>query len=141
MFHQTVDAARNPRRALALVYAGLLGLAAIIALVEPRGDWFYPKCLFHSWTGLHCPGCGATRAVHQALNGRFLDAARMNLLLALAAPWLIYEVLSDLVYLSRGKPLPTRRMRRWEGWAVLAVVLLFWIARNIPVEPFRRLAP
>ncbi len=41
-------------------------------------------CLFHTLTGLNCPGCGGTRAAYQLLHGRLLLALRDNALFILA---------------------------------------------------------
>ena len=56
---------------LALVFAlgcGLLLALFIIYRVPPEQNRFAPPCLFHKLTGLHCPGCGGTRAVHALLH-------------------------------------------------------------------------
>lgn len=42
-----------------------------------------PPCLFHSLTGLSCPGCGCTRSVLALMRGDILESLRMN-------PFIIY---------------------------------------------------
>ena len=73
---------------LELLALGLFLLAGATACVvvlmfppgSPRTKWL-PKCLFHEWTGLYCPGCGGTRALYALLQLRkrnltlFLEAA------------------------------------------------------------------
>ena len=39
---------------------------------------FTIKCPFHAITGLHCPGCGVTRATLLLLKGHVADSLNMN---------------------------------------------------------------
>jgi len=54
--------------------AAALGSGAVLFLFDLAKHGFYPICLFHSLTGLNCPGCGATRAAYQLLHGHLLRA-------------------------------------------------------------------
>ena len=44
-------------------------IAALVYIYEKQGGSGM-KCLFHSYTGLYCPGCGSGRAVHALFEGR-----------------------------------------------------------------------
>jgi hypothetical protein len=141
MFQDLIATVRAPRYWIALLY-GLLGVGFLgIALVDPAGSRFYPKCLFHAWTGWHCPGCGGLRALHQGLRGHFGAALRLNPLMVLFLPVLGYGVLSDMAFVARGRGLPRVAVRPVWCWVLLGVMLVFWIARNLPVYPFTLLAP
>jgi hypothetical protein len=120
-------------------------LAAFFYIYDPAdssNQHLFLTCLFHKTTGLYCPGCGGQRAVHQLLHGNIHQAAHYNLLLVLSLPLLVW---SGVLYIrnafAREKrqmlflyyPLTTRFL--------LAVILLFWILRNIPFSPFDQLAP
>lgn len=56
------------------------GLAALIVLwrFEPSGQAFYPRCWLYQTTGLKCPGCGSTRALHALLHGEVRTALQLN---------------------------------------------------------------
>lgn len=71
----------------ALVAVAILG---VLRSVEPAGQSFFPRCWLYQTTGLQCPGCGATRAVHELLNGRISEAFRLNALMILALPILAW---------------------------------------------------
>jgi len=58
---------------------------------DPALSDFFPKCIFHSLTGLDCPGCGSQRAIHALLHGEVVKAADMNLLVVLFLPLLFYS--------------------------------------------------
>src|SRR5688500_12139151 len=52
--------------------------AWVLYTFAPTAYRFYPKCAFFALTGLQCPGCGITRALHHLLHGRFEEAFRLN---------------------------------------------------------------
>ncbi len=60
----------------------LAGGAALGVLwsFEPAGQFFYPRCWLHETTGLLCPGCGTTRALHALLHGQWVAALKLNAL-------------------------------------------------------------
>ena len=60
---------------------------------DPQGQFFYPRCWLHQSTGLLCPGCGATRALHALLHGDLRTAWTLNpLAVALLPVGLAYGV-------------------------------------------------
>src|SRR5215472_13657034 len=72
---------RSLNRRLAVVFA-LMALAGCVVLYffNPTSYHFYPVCQFHQLTGLHCPGCGATRALYALLHGDLVTALHDNAL-------------------------------------------------------------
>jgi hypothetical protein len=124
---------------------GSLGLmltgAAFIYLVNPVTTRIIPPCPFLWATNCYCPGCGASRLFHALLRGDFSAAFGYNPLLMLALPALGYVYLSFLSNEFFGRRFPTTdRLRAWT-WVVPVVILVYWVARNLPWEPFTYLAP
>ena len=115
--------------------------AAVLYWVEPTERSWYPRCWLHWLTGLHCPFCGTTRSGHALLNGDIGQALAWNVLavglLPLAALWLYWTA---LCVLRRGD-LPVFNPPTWLVQAFLLVLLLFFVARNLPFYPFDLLAP
>ncbi len=75
----------------------LVGSALIVlARVEPSGQFYFPRCWLYQMTGLQCPGCGATRAVHALLNGELERAWRLNALVVAMVPLLAWLGLRGL---------------------------------------------
>jgi hypothetical protein len=126
-----------------LLLAALLLPAALVLLycVPPTGGSLYPRCLLHSLTGLHCPGCGATRALHSLLHGDLAQAAAFNVLFLASLPLLIGAGLRWAVLTWRGRPLPRWRPRGWVIFGIVVIITLFGIFRNLPFAPFNFLAP
>ncbi|MCP4710493.1 MAG: DUF2752 domain-containing protein [Planctomycetes bacterium] len=126
------------------VIGGLLLLVmvfTVLFLFNPSEAGFYPSCLFHAFTGWYCPGCGSARGLHQLLHGHPLTAFSLNPLMVLCLPFLTYALLSRVLFLWTNRYLPNVFLpTRWI-WALLTVIILFWILRNIPIYPFTLLAP
>lgn len=119
----------------------------MLSHANPSGEWqaFFPKCVFFLTTGLHCPGCGCTRAIYHLLNGRILLALQCNAMFVLVLPWAMLEAIRGCFWFLE-IPLPRILMRRfrlraWQAVAIGVAILMFWIGRNLPYAPFELLAP
>jgi hypothetical protein len=98
----------------------------VIYTYPPAENTFYPRCMFHVATGLECPGCGSTRAVHHLLHGRIAEAFLLNPFF-FAVMILMLVMLPSLV---RGET-PRFVTRPWFGWTSFLVVVGWWIGRNL----------
>jgi hypothetical protein len=129
------------RRLLIVVALAAVAPAALTVLYSyPPAEYrFYPGCLFHSVTGLHCPGCGATRSSYALLHGDIPQALAHNPLFVLALPLLALVGLRLLVATWTGRT--TRRVPTWCLYAILGIVVAFWVLRNLDVYPLNLLAP
>jgi hypothetical protein len=130
------------RRALALAVAAAVVTASAILYAFPptEGSW-YPHCAFHRLTGLHCPGCGATRCVYALLHGNLRQAAAYNVLFLAFLPVLAASAASQWWMMLTGRRLVAWRLPPWTIWVIFGVMLVFWVVRNLPWAPFTYLAP
>jgi len=94
--------------------------AAILYRFDPAKVHVYPRCVFHTLTGLQCPGCGTTRALHHLLHGDVAGAFHLNAMLFVAVPFGVIATASRRVATH---PLT--------GWATVALTVAWWIARNV----------
>ena len=123
---------------------GVLGLALVLYIlmtIPPAGNPLYPKCVSFTLFGLHCPGCGTTRALHALLNGRFQQSLAYNIA---ALPALFYFGLVALRWAWQwcwGYPLRSWTWPRILIWLTLGLFVLYGVVRNLPVAPFNLLAP
>jgi hypothetical protein len=117
--------------AVVMLVVAALGSGAVLFFFDPAQHGFYPICLFHSLTGLNCPGCGATRAAYQLLHGRLLRALHDNALfvltlaaLAAQSAWLVIKKIRNqpVVFVMSPKML----------WALLVIAFVFTALRNLP---------
>lgn len=109
---------------------GLLVAGVAVYFATPGSSRWLPPCIFHKLTGLHCPGCGNTRALHALVHGDLRASLAYN-------PLLIPALLLFLFLLC----FPRLACKRWLCLGVAIVVVLFFIARNLPWPPFSWLAP
>ncbi len=127
---------RRPVKWLAITASlALCGLLLLLYFHRPEGQFFFPRCTFHSATGLLCPGCGGLRATHALLHGRLAEAVQSNALLVLGLP-------AMLAFLARQRLglRPTGISPHWV-WILFALVVAFGIARNLPFPAARWLSP
>lgn len=129
------DESSRVRSVAAPVAAGgmLLGACVVAALVDPSGG---PTiCPFKLATGLDCPGCGATRAMHKLFSGHPVAAMDLNLLAVIALPFILWGLFVAFTRVLGGP--------RWRGFSlsprwtavVVVVMLAFSVVRNVPGTP------
>jgi hypothetical protein len=114
------------------VAAAALAAAAYVGLVDPNLSGHYPTCPFFFITGYYCPGCGSLRAVHALSHGDVGTAVGLNVLTVVGSVLLALIWLRWAVRRWRGTP-RTTVAPAWSLYLGLAVVLVFWVVRNLPV--------
>jgi hypothetical protein len=131
---------RNHRMPAAMF---LLGGAAIVLLrvFDPATSGVFPPCPVRYLTGLYCPGCGSLRAMHALLHGELGRAWAMNPLMIVMLPFIIYGLVSAALLELRGRGLPEVMLPANCIRAFCVVVILYAVARNLPLYPFDLLAP
>jgi Protein of unknown function (DUF2752) len=131
---------RNHRMLAAMF---LLGGAAIVLLriFDPATSGVFPPCPVRYLTGFYCPGCGSLRAMHALLHGDLRRAWAMNPLMIVTLPFVTYGLVSAALLELRGRGLPEVMLPANLIRAFCVVVLLYGLARNLPLYPFDLLAP
>lgn len=109
----------------------ILGAAAVaglclVAAASPPGAAWLPCCPFYEGTGLLCPGCGSTRALHALVHGHTTYSLRCNALLFPMLAWPIF--------------LCTLKGRAFAVaiYSGLGVLLAYMLLRNLPFAVFLR---
>jgi hypothetical protein len=136
-----LDAERVPPRIAARSKAspGLIALGAMSVVAagavlfwfNPAQYRLYPFCFFHELTGLNCPGCGGTRALHQLLHGNVAAAFRLNALVVVSLPFFAWLGIRFSAGTIRQQPMGKRVSSKW-FWALLALAVVFAVLRNLP---------
>lgn len=111
---------------------------ATLLVVDPNRAGAYPTCPFLAVTGLQCPGCGTMRALHALLRLDMPAAVGFNVLTVALLPVLVWAWVAWWRHRTGRRPAPPRLSPR-VGYAVAAVVPVFWVLRNLPAFAF--LAP
>lgn len=121
----------------------LLGtaLAFLYFYINPSNVNFLPKCPLYITTGFYCPGCGSQRATHHLLNFNFLGVIQQNILFIFWILFAVYYLIIEGVNLIFKKNIYNYLYHKKTPIIILIFVLIFWVVRNIPHEPFNWLAP
>ncbi|WP_338730818.1 DUF2752 domain-containing protein [Mangrovimonas cancribranchiae] len=121
----------------------LISAVSLYFFVNPSSEeiQLFPKCPFYRFTGLYCPGCGSQRAIHDILNGHFIEGLRHNYLFILLGIVLGYEALTFIRLTFFKKETYNLIHTSKFTITVLIIVLVFWFLRNLPLHPFTELAP
>jgi hypothetical protein len=119
------------------IFAGIVlaataaGVGAMVFFFNPSTHGFYPVCLFHSLTGLNCPGCGMTRALYALLHGNFRLALKDNAFFVLTCAALILAGVRFFWQKANGRPVtfivPAKIL-----WLFLTTAFVFAVIRNLP---------
>ena len=134
---------RHGRWALLVAVTLLCGVTAVWLYQRGPGlDGMTAGCVFHKATGLHCPGCGMTRATYALMHGDVGAAFRLNPVGLILFPVALALTGLEAVAWARGRPWPVRLVPGPRiAWALVALVIGFWILRNLPWWSFTLLAP
>ena len=112
------------------IFSAILAILATLYYFNPSEHSFYPVCQFHRLTGLNCPGCGMTRAVHALLHGNFMAALHANALMLFALAMLLAR--AGWFWWNRrhgrtnGEFFPIRFL-----WWLLGLAVVFSVLRNL----------
>jgi hypothetical protein len=114
------------RAAPARTAGAALGAATVLWFVDPSTRRI-PLCPLHAMTGLWCPFCGCTRAVHALVHADPGTAMRDNALFVTALPLLVLLWWRWWQQPSVARPLPRPLI-----WVATVLVLAFGVLRNLP---------
>lgn len=131
-----MDFLSNHKIGIAIATLAIIAGVTVLRLCPPSSGSFYPKCVLHSATGLHCPGCGCTRALHSLANLHFTDAVQNNPLLVLGGPIFVAMMFRRRQRRQKGMPTSVRFPQ-----VIAVIVIVYFILRNVPTPGTSWLAP
>lgn len=135
----------NKKRQLSqiLITSATVIIAALLYFYfDARYYSFFPRCIFYTLTGFLCPGCGSQRAVSSLLHGDIMQAVHSNVLVVASFPFILFSYIVSVVNDFRTAPLIQKIFYSPLFVKVLlAVVIFFFVLRNITIYPFTLLSP
>lgn len=124
---------------LGLSAAAVVGVAVLWQFDPNQAGNPLPPCPSLWLTGLFCPGCGTTRALHALVHGDLPRALSMNPLMVLSLPPVAVLLAQGLKVLPASLEPLARHLGNARVWAV--VLIGYGVLRNLPWPPFSWLAP
>lgn len=119
----------NRSRHILWISAGCVALLLGIFywFADPATSRFMPKCLWHTLTGLDCPGCGAQRMAHALLHADLKGAWSANPMLLCMLPLIGIGIWADL------RPRWARRFFYHPAtlWTISIAIVAWGVLRNI----------
>ncbi len=116
----------------------LTAFAASLVFI-PSGSMPWPDCLIYKHCGLHCPGCGGTRAAKSLAAGDWQAAMKLNIMIfpiLIGSAWtalaFVVNRLTGRTWWSPAK-LGVRTM-----CVLLVILLVFTVIRNLEFGSFLR---
>jgi hypothetical protein len=117
----------------ALTVGGLAAATLALHLRDPHVTHSWGFCPLYALTGVYCPGCGGLRGVNDLTDGHVGAAASSNLLLVLAIPVVVFLLARWIRATWEGSDVAVvPHLPRSVRWGLGLVVVLFWVARNLP---------
>ena len=137
---------RRPGKLFVLICAPILAAGGFIYIYSYNPDThrtLFLPCLIYLFTGLYCPGCGNTRALHALTHLDILGMLDFNLLFPFLFLILFWLLLGEYLYLLLGRRILWLPNRISAIVIILAFIIVaaFTILRNVPVYPCSFLAP
>lgn len=123
---------RGPGLGTALATGGAVAVATLVVhLYDPHEPGSYGLCPLRLTTGLLCPFCGATRAVHAMTHGEWGQAMGLNPLVTLLAPLTVLAWGLWVLRAARGRHTDFLD-RVGPVWALVIAIVAFGVLRNLP---------
>lgn len=122
-----------------MVGAAGLGCAAVLLGDPTTPGGPLPVCPTKLLLGITCPGCGSLRMIYSLLHGDLPAALHYNAVSLLVTPLLVVAWVTWTRSRWRGRPVRSWQHWRWAPSVALAVTAVWFVVRNIPVEPFSQL--
>lgn len=122
------------------VAAGSIVALALIDWADPTTPGgVIPVCPTKALLGIDCPGCGSMRMLYSLVHLDVPSALSYNAIGVLALVLLAWTYVGWTWGTLRRRPVRSWQHATWAPRLVLAVTVVWFVVRNVPVEPFTAL--
>ena len=95
-----------------------------------------PVCPTKALLGIDCPGCGSMRMLYSLMPGDFSAALHFNAVGLIALVLLVWSYGAWTYCRGAGRRITSWQHRGWAAPAVLTVMCIWFVIRNVPIAPF-----
>ncbi|MBR1592967.1 MAG: DUF2752 domain-containing protein [Ruminococcus sp.] len=101
----------------------------IVSFYRDRISIYIPPCLIRTFTGIYCPGCGATHCIYELSSGHILKAVKYN---AVIFGLIVYAVLlwAEKILSAFGKNIKIIPANHAFYAVTAGIAVLYFIIRN-----------
>lgn len=125
-----------------MAVAGLAAAALVtVGVRDPNAAGNYPSCPSIALFGVHCPGCGSMRAMHEFANADIAGVFSRNILVPFGLVLLMWAWVAWFDRRLGHTRVPALRPPVPVLYASVVVLVAFAVLRNLPWAPFTGLAP
>lgn len=127
---------RNRKQEKEIYICGLILLGILLFWLAAERllglEFSLPPCVFHSLTGLYCPGCGGTRACRLLLSGHIFQSFLYHPGVFLAAALYVWFMVSHTIeFVSKGRLKIGLSYTDKFLYLEVAVIILQCLAKNM----------
>lgn len=124
----------DKKKKISICIVSILLIGAVIGIIlvkmyNPEKESFFVPCGVYKLTGIKCPGCGMTRAVHNLLNGNILKSLWYNLMLIPLIIVVSYALYRYIRYLIKSEEIINKTLEIMLK-IYLIMLIIFGITRN-----------
>jgi len=123
------------------VAGSAIAAVVTVGVRDPHAAGNYPTCPSIALFGVHCPGCGSMRAVHEFAHGDLAGVLSRNILVPIGLLLLAWAWVSWFDRRLGYARVPALRPPVPVLYGSIVVLVLFAVLRNVPMSPFSGLAP
>ncbi|MEP1123688.1 MAG: DUF2752 domain-containing protein [Ilumatobacter sp.] len=135
--HAVWRAASKPMAVAVLAAAAVV----TVGVRDPHAAGNYPTCPSIALLGVHCPGCGSMRAMHELAHGDIAGVFSLNVLVPVGLALLAWAWVSWFDRRLGHARVPALRPPVPVLYGSVVVLVAFAVLRNLPWAPFSGLAP
>ncbi len=123
------------------VAGAALAAVVTVGVRDPHAAGNYPTCPSIALFGVHCPGCGSMRAMHEFAHADIAGVLSRNVLVPIGLVLLAWSWVAWFDRRLGYSRVPALRPPVPVLYGSVVVLVLFTILRNLPISPFSGLAP
>ncbi|MFK7917333.1 MAG: DUF2752 domain-containing protein [Ilumatobacter sp.] len=125
------------------VAVAALATAAVVTVGvrDPHAAGNYPSCPSIALFGVHCPGCGSMRAMHEFAHADIAGVLSRNILVPVGLVLLAWAWVAWFDRRLGHSRVPQLRPPVPVLYGSIVVLVAFAVLRNLPYSPFSGLAP
>ena len=116
---------------LGIIAAAIIVGCVLMLLEIPITKLDKTPCVWITYLGVYCPGCGGTRAVEALMQGEFLQSFLYHPVVLYTAGMMGGYVSSHALNIFTGGRVKALLFHGWYLYLMLAIIIVQWLVKNV----------